>query len=135
MDAKNDGTGQRANAEPAPDDDRLRGAIKSRDNPQTNPAQVALYYGTARAPLARIVSDDTYPTMWRIVWPDGRVSDMANLARAKDAAAAICERGPPARYRRLFHWKRDASNSPPEARTSRQSDEWADWPASDAGAG
>jgi hypothetical protein len=133
MDAKNDGTGQRANAEPAPEDDRLRSAIKSRNNPPTNSAQVALFYGTARAPLARIVSDDTYPTMFRIHWPDGRVSDMANRTRCKDAATAICERGPPARNRRLLHW--DTSRRAPEARTARQTDTWVDWPASDAGAG
>jgi len=43
--------------------------------------------------------------MWRIQWPDGGTSDMTNLTRAKDAAAAICERGPPRRARRLLQWK------------------------------
>jgi hypothetical protein len=80
----------------------------------------ALYYGAARAPLARIVPDDTYPTMWRIAWPDGRASDMANRARAKDAAMAICERGPPARDRLLLHWKKNASERAPEPRTARE---------------
>jgi len=30
---------------------------------------------------------------------------MANLSRIRDAAAAICERGPPGRNRRIFRWK------------------------------
>jgi hypothetical protein len=30
--------------------------------------------------------DEKYPTMWRIHAPDGRISDMVNLSRAKDAA-------------------------------------------------
>jgi hypothetical protein len=71
----------------------------------------ALYYGHARTPLALVVPDTHWSGMWRIAWPDGRLSDMVNLARAKDAAAAIAERGPPARDRLLVHWK--ASNSPP----------------------
>jgi hypothetical protein len=65
----------------------------------------ALHYGNARAPLVRVAPDDTHANMWRIAWPDGQ-SDMANLTRIRDAAAAICERGPPARNRRGFHWKK-----------------------------
>lgn len=30
--------------------------------------------------------DDQYPNMWRIHASDGRISDMVNLSRAKDAA-------------------------------------------------
>jgi len=33
-----------------------------------------------------IAPDRTYTGMWRVVLPDGRLSDMANRARAKDAA-------------------------------------------------
>ena len=29
--------------------------------------------------------------MWRVRWPDGRLSDMVNLSRAKDAIAAFIE--------------------------------------------
>jgi hypothetical protein len=72
---------------------------------------LALYYGNARSPLVRIVPDGTFPVMWRMSWPDGRLSDMANLSRVKDAAIAICERGPPARNRRLFTWKKDPSKA------------------------
>jgi len=64
----------------------------------------ALHYGNAQSPLVRVVPDDR--GMWRMIWPDGRVFDLANLVRIKDAAEAICERGPPARNRARFHWKR-----------------------------
>jgi hypothetical protein len=38
-----------------------------------------------------IEPDSTYPGMWRLRWPDGDLSDMANIARAKDAAACFLE--------------------------------------------
>jgi hypothetical protein len=77
-----------------------------RFTPAINTAQVrCLYYGKARTPLARIVPDARYAGMWRIAWPAGGVSDMVNLARAKDASMAIAERGPPARDRLMLHWK------------------------------
>lgn len=65
----------------------------------------ALHYGHARAPMVRVMPDDHWPGMWRMVWPGGEVSDMGNLARVKDAAADICDRGPPRRDRRRFRWK------------------------------
>src|SRR5262249_40937566 len=61
-------------------------------------------YGHTRTPFGLVVADFYWPDMWRIAWPDGRLSDLVNLPRAKDAAEAISERGPPARNRRLFHW-------------------------------
>ena len=33
-----------------------------------------------------VCADDQWPGMWRVHAPDGRVSDMVNLVRAKDAA-------------------------------------------------
>jgi hypothetical protein len=72
---------------------------------------LALHNGRARRPLVLIVPDPVYPGMWRLAWPDGRVSDMANLSRIKDAAIAICERGPPQRNRRCFNWKKDRSKT------------------------
>jgi hypothetical protein len=66
----------------------------------------ALHYGNDPAPLVHVVPDDRLPGMWRMVWPDGRLFDLANLFRIKDAAVAICERGRPARNRRRFRWKR-----------------------------
>jgi hypothetical protein len=72
---------------------------------------LALCYGSTRTPLVCIVPDARYPGMWRMAWPDGRLSDMANLSRIKDAAIAICERGPPARDRRRFNWKKHRSKT------------------------
>jgi hypothetical protein len=40
---------------------------------------------------ARLIPDTTYPGMWRVQWPDGRLSDMVNLTRAKDAIACFEE--------------------------------------------
>jgi hypothetical protein len=76
----------------------------------------SLHYGHAQAPPVRVVPDTLYLDMWRMVWPDGRLSDLANLSRIKDAAAVICERGPPPRNRRRLQWKIERSESPSGAR-------------------
>jgi hypothetical protein len=39
----------------------------------------------------RIVPDKVYPQMRRVVYPSGKVSDMVNLTRAKDAALGLVE--------------------------------------------
>jgi hypothetical protein len=39
--------------------------------------------------LVSIEPDEIWPGMWRIRMPDGRVTDMVNLTRAKDAAAVL----------------------------------------------
>ena len=39
--------------------------------------------------LATILPDSTWPNMWRVQMPDGHVSDMANLTRARDAAYVL----------------------------------------------
>lgn len=40
-------------------------------------------------PIAEVVPDGKYPGMWRLrLLPDGNLSDMVNLSRAKDAAIA-----------------------------------------------
>jgi len=80
----------------------------------------ALRYGHARTPLVQAVPDAVYPEMWRLLWPDGQLSDLANLSRIKDAAIAICERGPPARNRLRLHWEINRSNSPRGAAPVRQ---------------
>ena len=67
----------------------------------------ALHDGNAEVPMVRIAPDANWPGMWRMIWPDGGISDMANLVRIKDAAAGICDRGPPRRDRRRFRWKAD----------------------------
>jgi hypothetical protein len=45
-----------------------------------------LYAQGQRVPIASIESDSKWPNMWRVRLPNGKLSDMANLARAKDAA-------------------------------------------------
>jgi hypothetical protein len=79
----------------------------------------ALHYGSARTPIALVVSESVYPGMYRIRWPSGELSDLANLARAKDAALAICERGPPRRDPRLFRWEIDRRERPAKASPAR----------------
>jgi hypothetical protein len=39
--------------------------------------------------LATIVPDPEWNGMWRVHLPDGHVSDMVNLTRAKDAALSL----------------------------------------------
>jgi len=39
----------------------------------------------------KVVPDSAHPGMWRVRWPDGRLSDMTNLTRAKDAVACFME--------------------------------------------
>ena len=41
--------------------------------------------------LAHIVPDKTYPGMWRVLRPDGSLSDMVNGTRAKDVAWGLAE--------------------------------------------
>jgi hypothetical protein len=86
----------------APDAETPVAPLKSPSRPPLNPV-AALHYGNAPEPMAWIIPDGQ---LWRIKWPDGRVSDYGNLSRIKDAAASICERGPPARNRRRFRWVR-----------------------------
>jgi hypothetical protein len=52
----------------------------------------ALHCAGRRSAVLHVVPDATYPGMWRIRHPDGQLSDMANLIRAKDAAAAVAMR-------------------------------------------
>jgi hypothetical protein len=41
--------------------------------------------------LARIVPDEVHAGMWRVVRPDGELSDMLNKTRAKDVAWGMAE--------------------------------------------
>src|SRR5262249_22603238 len=49
----------------------------------------ALHRWQTKTPLLHIVSATVYPGMWQVLSPDGRLTDMANLTRAKDAAVSI----------------------------------------------
>jgi hypothetical protein len=66
---------------------------------------------TRLAPMVSAVPDVVWPATWRLAWPDGELSNMANVARIKDAAMVICQRGPPARNRQRFHWKQKRSET------------------------
>jgi hypothetical protein len=48
-----------------------------------------LFLGRRPEPLLEIVADDQYPAMWRVRRWDGRLSEMVNLTRARDAAEQI----------------------------------------------
>ena len=39
----------------------------------------------------KVVPDAAHSGMWCVRWPDGRLSDMTNLTRAKDAVACFME--------------------------------------------
>ena len=105
-------------------------AIDTTDNrlnsqPKNKPQAIAfaLHYGGAHSALALVMPDDHWPGMWRVHWPDGALSDMVNLTRARDAAAAIAERGPPRRNPLCLRWQikpvRDGVGSPPIAPLAR----------------
>ena len=49
----------------------------------------AVTIGISKPPPKGIVIDTRYPTMFRVVLPDGSLSDMTNLTRAKDALRAL----------------------------------------------
>jgi len=49
----------------------------------------ALHRRQTKAPLLHVVPVTVYPGMWQVRSPDGRLTDMANLTRAKEAAVAI----------------------------------------------
>jgi hypothetical protein len=38
-----------------------------------------------------VVPDAVHTGMWRVRWPDGRLSDITNLTRANDAVACFME--------------------------------------------
>lgn len=48
--------------------------------------RLLLYHGSDPNLLAAVEPDAKYPFLYRIRYPDGHLSDMVNLTRAKDAA-------------------------------------------------
>lgn len=47
-----------------------------------------LFHGASPTGFS-VVPDQQHPRMWRVRYPDGRLSDMTNRTRAKDAAEVI----------------------------------------------
>ena len=43
----------------------------------------------SRATGYSIVRDETYPSMWRLQYPDGPLTDMVNPTRARDGARCL----------------------------------------------
>ena len=39
----------------------------------------------------KAIPDSVYSGMWRVRWPDGRVSDLANVTRVNDAITCFME--------------------------------------------
>jgi len=66
------------------------------------PPCFVLHPGDSRTPLATVVPDSVWPGMWRVILPGGQVSDMANMARARDAAECFAERA--GCDPRMLHW-------------------------------
>jgi hypothetical protein len=69
----------------------------------------------------RVLPDATHPDMWRVRWPDGRLSDITNLTRAKDAVACFMESE--GRRQRRRH-------RPSEGRLCVKTASWAERPSS-----
>ena len=82
----------------------------------------ALHFERRTKVLVSVVPDTTYAGMWRVRWPDGCLSDMTNLTRAKDAVA--CFMGTEERRQRGRH-------SPSDGRLCVKTDSWGKGPAAE----
>jgi hypothetical protein len=98
-----------------------------------------LFIAKRRTPAAIIVADDIWPGQWRIVRPDGSLSDHVNATRAKEAAldqaeAAEARKTPhksPLKTLQNFLW----SASPVRKNGSAYAEAWINWPAATDGIG
>jgi hypothetical protein len=88
---------------------------------ETTMKQYSLYYLNRPKPVLSVVPDAAYTGMWRVAWPDGRLSDMVNLTRAKDAGLGFASRQIHPDTSR-FKWKADKSRS--GASPVRQNESW-----------
>jgi hypothetical protein len=86
-------------------------------NGRTVPCRV-LFAGKRK--LLQVEPDAKYPQMWGIRLPDGSLSDMVNLARAKDAALSVAMREYSIHDQHLLVWKHGDSprTAPPIAPTA-----------------
>jgi hypothetical protein len=70
----------------------------------------------------KLVPDATHPSMWRVRWPDGSLSDMTNLTRAKDAVACFIE---------TEERRQRGRHSPSDGRLCVKTDSWGKGPAAE----
>ena len=63
----------------------------------------------------KVVPDAARPNMWRVRWPDGRLSDITNLTRAKDAITCFIE---------TEERRQRGRHSPSEGRLCVKTDSW-----------
>jgi len=70
---------------------RKRGVVVGRDRLtwHRHADRLALCLGKSRSALAWVEPDGLWPGMFRVRFPDGTLSDIVNLTRAKDAALVI----------------------------------------------
>jgi hypothetical protein len=71
----------------------------------------------------KVMPDAAHPGMWRVRWPDGRLSDMTNLTRAKDAVACFME---------TEERRQRGRHSPSEGRLCVKTDSWGKGPIATA---
>jgi hypothetical protein len=72
---------------------RTRSELKTAST-ATKSLSVTRGFAMASAGAARIVPDAKWPGMYRIKRPDGSLTDMVNLTRARDALRAVMEDAP-----------------------------------------
>jgi hypothetical protein len=71
----------------------------------------------------KVVPDAARPGMWRVRWPDGRLSDMTNLTRAKDAVTCFME---------TEERRQRGRHSPSEGRLCVKTNSWGKGPAAES---
>jgi hypothetical protein len=76
----------------------------------TTDRRLLLCHGGGRNPLVTVEQDSKYTGMYRIRFPDGGLSDMVNLTRAKNPALAFA----------LQALNCEAQETPPDASYARQ---------------
>ena len=70
----------------------------------------------------KLLPDVTHTGMWRVQWPDGHLSDISNLARAKDAVACFME---------TEERRQRGRHSPLGGRLCVKTDSWGKGPAAE----
>jgi hypothetical protein len=79
-----------------------------------------LYLGRSSRPILKIVPDAAWPGLYRIHWPDGRVSPPGNLTRAKDAARLWAGATLKVRGARGFRWRAECAQNAQERPENRR---------------